>query len=65
MKRKIDFKVIESKSGYTATAVDFPIVTEADSFEELEENVQEAVDLYFESSDFSEAVSYVPSFAHV
>ena len=46
MKKIIQFSVSRSDGYYVAEAVDFPIITQAKTFEELASNVREAVDVY-------------------
>ncbi len=49
MKHIIQFSVIkEDEGGYSASALDYGIVTQGDTFEELIKNVREATELYFE-----------------
>ena len=46
---EILFTVVEaSEGGLIASAAAFPIVTEADTLDELRQNVREAVDCHFE-----------------
>ncbi len=50
---EIIFTVAEDQEnhGYTARALGHPIFTEADTVEELRENVRKAVDTYFEETE--------------
>ena len=51
MKNIIYFKVNKGMDGYyVASAMDFPIITQAKDLDELVSNVQEASELYFEES---------------
>ena len=46
---EILFTVVEAtEGGLIASAVAFPIVTEADTLDELRQNIREAVDCHFE-----------------
>lgn len=46
---EIQFTVVEApEGGLTASAVSYSIVTEADSLDELRQNVREAVECHFE-----------------
>jgi len=46
---EILFSVVEApEGGLTASAIEYSIVTEADTLEELRQNVREAVDCHFE-----------------
>lgn len=48
---EILFTVIEApEGGLTARAVGFSIVTEADTLDELRQNIREAVDCHFEAN---------------
>ena len=48
---EILFTVIEApEGGLTARAVGFSIFTEADTLDELRQNIREAVDCHFEAS---------------
>lgn len=51
MKTIIQFTVSREDDIYTADGVNVPIVTEGATFEELQENVRDAVALYFEGND--------------
>lgn len=52
MDREIIFLVEESpEGGYEARALGYSIYTEADSFEELKEMVQDAVQCHFEEAE--------------
>ena len=53
MKNIIQFTLTKEDSFYIAEAVGFPIVTQAHSFEELQKNIQEAVDVFLEGESFS------------
>jgi len=51
MKTIIQFTVSQEDEMYTADGVNVPIVTEGATFEELQENIRDAVALYFEGGD--------------
>jgi hypothetical protein len=51
MKSIIQFEVSLADGVYTAGRVNAPIVTEGATFEELQENIRDAVALYFEGDD--------------
>jgi hypothetical protein len=44
----IQFMVTNTHGVYTAEGMNIPIVTEAKTFEELQDNIRDAVALYFE-----------------
>lgn len=54
MKNIIQFWVSKEEGVYTASGVNVSIVTDGKTFEELQTNIQEAVDLYFEGEDPAE-----------
>ena len=52
MAKEIIFLVEESpEGGYEATALGYPIFTEADTFEDLKAMVHDAVDCHFDESE--------------
>lgn len=51
MKSIIQFTISREDGVYTADGVNAPIVTEGSTFEELQENIRDAVALYFEGDD--------------
>jgi len=51
MKSIIQFDISLDDGVYTASGVNTPIVTEGFTFEELQENIRDAVALYFEGDD--------------
>lgn len=63
MKNIIYFKVDKGVDGYyVASAMDFPIVTQAKNLDELVLNAQEASELYFEeSTEEAKNMSKTPS----
>jgi predicted RNase H-like HicB family nuclease len=50
MKSIVQFSISREDGTYTADGVNVPIVTEGATFEELQENIRDAVALYFEGS---------------
>jgi predicted RNase H-like HicB family nuclease len=54
MKNIIQFLVTEEDGFYTADGVNVPIVTEGQTFEELQKNIREAVALYFKGESLAE-----------
>jgi predicted RNase H-like HicB family nuclease len=53
MKNIIQFLVSNEDNTYTAEGVNIPIVTEGKTFEELKENIIDAVKLFFKDEDSS------------
>ncbi|MDO8520785.1 MAG: type II toxin-antitoxin system HicB family antitoxin [bacterium] len=54
MKNIIQFAITKEAEGYyVASGVGHPIVTQAETLDELQENVREAVALYIENEDLS------------
>lgn len=51
MSNIIQFTISKEGGVYTAEGVNVPVVTEGETFEKLTENIQEAVDLYFENEN--------------
>lgn len=51
MKTIVQFNISQEDGTYTADGVNVPIVTEGVTFEELQENIRDAVALYFEGSE--------------
>ena len=51
MKTIIQFTVSQEDEMYTADGINVPIVTEGATFEELQENIRDAVALYFDGDD--------------
>ena len=54
----IHFDCQREDVGYSAKAVGFPIVTQGDTFEELEQNIKEAIALHFEDEANIGELSY-------
>jgi len=61
MKRIIQFHVSKGDKWYTAQCVELPIVTQAESLDELSGNIQEALTLHMEDEDFSKEFDVPPS----
>jgi len=62
MKNIIQFSITYEDGVYTAEGVNVPVVTDGKTFEELKENIKEAVELYFEGEDPAElGFSLTPS----
>lgn len=54
MKSIMQFAVVREPEGYyVASGVGYPIVTQADTLDELQKNISEAVELYVEGEDLS------------
>ena len=51
MKRIIRFHVINEDGWYTASGVDFPVVTQAPTLDELTKNIQEAAALHMQGEE--------------
>lgn len=51
VKAIVQFNVSHEDDVYTAEGANAPIVTEANTFEELQENIRDAVALYFDGDD--------------
>ena len=54
MKNIIQFWVSQEDGVYVADGVNVPVVTDGKTFEELQGNIKEAVELYFEGEDLNE-----------
>mgnify|MGYP001617372833 CR=1 FL=1 len=48
MRNIIQFSVSKEEGVYIAEGINVPVVTDGKTFEELQENIKEAVELYFE-----------------
>lgn len=53
MKSIVQFNISHEDGFYTAEGVNVPIVTEGATFEELQDNIRDAVALYFEDESAS------------
>ena len=51
----IQFRIFRSDTQYVAECLDFPVVTEAPTLDELAANIQEAIALHLEGEDLAEA----------
>ncbi|MBI3632957.1 MAG: type II toxin-antitoxin system HicB family antitoxin [Candidatus Vogelbacteria bacterium] len=55
MKSIIQFSITKEPEGYyVASGIGHPIVTQADSLDELQSNISEAVQLYLKDEDLAE-----------
>lgn len=50
MKTIVQFNIFQEDGTYTADGANVPIVTEGATFEELQDNIRDAVAVYFEGS---------------
>lgn len=48
MSNVIQFQITKEENGYSAMAINYPIVTQAETLDELQDNVREATELFFE-----------------
>ena len=53
MKRTIQVIIRRGESKYVAECVDFPIVTQADTLDELVKNIEESVGLFLKGEDLA------------
>lgn len=51
MRSIIQFNIWQEDGVYIAAAVDAPIATQGSTFDELQENIRDAVAVYFEGDD--------------
>ena len=51
MKSIVQFAISQEDGIYIAEAINAPIVTQGETFEELQKNIQEATELFFEDED--------------
>lgn len=61
MKSIIQFRVSKGEKKYVAECMDLPIVTEADTLDQLSQNIQEALTLHMENEDLSSEFTPSPS----
>ncbi len=54
MKRTIQVRIFRGDRKFVAECLDLPIVTEAESLDELAANIREAIALHLEGEDLSE-----------
>jgi len=59
MKSIIQFHINKGDTHYIAEGVDFPVVTQAKTLDELAQNIKEAVSLHIEGEDLAE-LGFVP-----
>lgn len=55
MKKTISFKISKEGKQYTASALDFFIVTQGKTLDELSKNIREATELYFKNNKKSKS----------
>ena len=54
MRRTIQVRVFRGEQKYVAECLDFPVVTQADTLDELTSNIQEAIGLHLEDENLTE-----------
>jgi predicted RNase H-like HicB family nuclease len=54
MKNIVQFSISQEDGGYIAEGMNVPVVTEADTLDELAKNIKEAVELYFDGENLSD-----------
>lgn len=54
MKRTIQVRIFRGEKQYVAECLDFPVVTEASTLDELAANIREAIALHLEGEDVAE-----------
>ena len=54
MKRTIQVRIFRGDRKFVAECLDMPVVTEADSLDELARNIREAIVLHLEGEDLAE-----------
>jgi len=54
MKRTIQVRIFRGERKFVAECLDLPVVTEADSLDELARNIREAIALHLEGEDLAE-----------
>jgi predicted RNase H-like HicB family nuclease len=54
MRRTIQVRIFRGETKFVAECLDLPIVTEADTLDELANNIREAVALHLEGEDLAE-----------
>lgn len=60
VKRTIQVRIFRGDTHYVAECLDFPVVTQAQTLDELARNIQEALSLHLEGEDLAEA-GFVPN----
>ena len=53
MKRTIQVRISRGEHQFVAECLDFPVVTQAPTLDELTENIREAIGLHLEGEDFA------------
>jgi predicted RNase H-like HicB family nuclease len=56
VKRTIQVRIFRGERKFVAECLDLPVVTEADSLDELARNIREAIALHLEGEDLAEMV---------
>lgn len=54
MRRTIQVRIFRGETKYVAECLDLPVVTEADTLDELASNIREAIGLHLEREDLAE-----------
>jgi predicted RNase H-like HicB family nuclease len=54
MRRTIQVRIFRGETKYVAECLDLPVVTEADTLDELASNIREAIGLHLEGEDLAE-----------
>jgi predicted RNase H-like HicB family nuclease len=54
MRRTIQVRFYRGETKYVAECLDFPVVTEADTLDELASNIREAIALHLEGENLAE-----------
>ena len=54
MSNVIQFQITKEDTGYSAMSINLPIVTQAETLDELQENIREATELFFEEQTSKE-----------
>jgi len=54
MRNIIQFHIFKGENKYVAEGIDIPVVTQADTLDELTMNIKEATDLFLENEELSE-----------
>ena len=55
MKRTIQVRIFRGERQYVAECLDFPVVTEAPTLDELAKNIREAIALHLDGEDLADA----------
>ena len=55
MKKIIQVRVFKGENQYVAECLDFPVVTQAKTLDELYENLKEAISLHLKGEDLAES----------